>query len=246
MRRGKVLPLPPSCPEFVRFRRPRRKRPVPVDAMDEWQGTGSIAAVTHAVTEVVTEAQRRRHTSYVTPEGAEWLASASAFPRSVRALWSARPTAPSVLPCGTAFDVVNLSALFGRRVLEQLWASGPGSGPVAVHRGRLLLLVAPGTAQRLPYLLDWEEWGEAVPPMLCHGTGDAVTVPPLYAPPDGAEADRDAGCDPGAGMSRWLVAPDTRHPWLPGADVVLWACVRAARSAPAKTVPALVSTPGTA
>jgi hypothetical protein len=210
--------------------------------MDEWQGTGSIAAVTHAVTEIVTEAQRRQHISYVTPEGAEWLASASAFPRSVQALWSARPTSPSVLPCGTAFDVVNLPALFGRRLVEQLWASGPGSGPVAVHRGRVLLLVAPGTAQRLPSLLDWEEWGSAVPPMLCHGTGDAVTVPPLYAPGP-APGQVDA---PESGPSRWLVAPDTRHPWLPGADVVLWACVRAARSAPAKTVPALVSTPGTA
>jgi hypothetical protein len=226
--------------------------------MDECQGTGSIAAVTHAVTEFVsgavtdvvtgtaadtlTEAQRRQHTSYVTPEGAEWLASASAFPRSVRALWSVRPGAPSVLPCGTAFDVVNLSALFGRGLLEQLWASGPGSGPAAVHRGRLLLFAAPGTAQRLPSLLTWEEWGSAVPPMLCHGIGDAVTVPPLYEPGPGREACGGAA----QGASRWLVAPDTRHPWLPGADVVLWACLRAAGPDAARTVPALVSAPGTA
>ncbi|MDX6310751.1 MAG: hypothetical protein QOF44_215 [Streptomyces sp.] len=154
------------------------------------------------------------HTEYVTPEGAAWLASASAFPRSVQALWSARPTAPSVLPCGTAFDVVNLPALFGRRVLEQLWASGPGSGPAAIHRGRVLLLVAAGAAQRLPSLLTWEEWGHRVPPLMCHGAGDAVTIPPLQ----------------GAERSRWIVAPDTRHPWLPGPDVLLWACVRAVRT----------------
>jgi hypothetical protein len=154
------------------------------------------------------------HTEYVTPEGAAWLASASAFPRSVQALWSARPTAPSVLPCGTAFDVVNLPALFGRRVLEQLWASGPGSGPAALHRGRVLLLVAPGSAQRLPSLLTWEEWGPRVPPLMCHGAGDAVTIPPLQS----------------AERSRWIVAPDTRHPWLPGPDVLLWACVRAVRA----------------
>ena len=105
-----------------------------------------------------------------------------------------------------------------------------------MHRGRVLLLVAPGTAQRLPSLLGWEEWADAMPPMLCHGAGDAVTVPPL----DAVEARPDGG------TSRWVVAPDTRHPWLPDADVLLWACVRAVRSAPAKTVPALVSTPGTA
>lgn len=207
-------------------------------AVTEAVAQAVVESVTEAVSVAVTEAQRRQHATYVTPEGADWLASASAFPRSVRALWSARPTAPSVLPCGIAFDVVNLPALFGRRLLEQLWSAGPGSGPVAVHRGRVLLLVAPGTAQRLPSLLSWEEWGRAVPPLLCHGAGDAVTVPPLFT--------ADPGPEPESGPSRWVVAPDTRHPWLPSADVLLWACVRAARTGSPRTVPGLVRTPGTA
>jgi hypothetical protein len=112
---------------------------------------------------------------------------------------------------------------------------------VAVHRGRVLLLTATGTAQRLPSLLDWEEWAPAIPPMLCHGAGDAVTVPPLHA----GAGSHDGG-DQEAGPSRWLVAPYTRTPWLPSADVLLWACVRAVREAPAKTVPPLVSTLGPA
>ena len=66
--------------------------------------------------------------------------------------------------------------------------------------------------------MGWEEWGDSVPPLLCHGTGDAVTPSPL-------QSERSA---PGP---RWLVAPDTRHPWLPGPEVLLWACVRAAREA---------------
>ncbi|WP_419248696.1 bifunctional DNA primase/polymerase [Streptomyces melanogenes] len=151
----------------------------------------------------------------VTPDGAAWLASAAPYPRSTLALWEDRPGAPAVLPCGSAFDVVNVPAVFGRRMLDLLWDTGAGSGPVALHRGRMLLFAAPGTAHRLPALLDWEEWAE-VPPPLCHGTGDAVTVPGLARPEH-----------PGA--ARWLVAPDTRHPWLPGPDVLLWACVRAAR-----------------
>ncbi|MFJ6939056.1 bifunctional DNA primase/polymerase [Streptomyces sp. NPDC101132] len=159
----------------------------------------------------------------VTPPGAAWLASASAYPRSTLSLWESRPTAPAVLPCGTAFDVVNVPVVFGRRMLDQLWEAGPGSGPVAVHRGRMLLFAAPGTAQRLPSLLDWEEWGEAIPAPLCHGRGDAVTVPALAAGAPG-------------GPSRWLVAPDTRQPWLPGPEVLLWACVRAARAASAEAV----------
>ncbi|MFJ8074763.1 bifunctional DNA primase/polymerase [Streptomyces sp. NPDC096176] len=153
----------------------------------------------------------------VTPPGAGWLASAETYPRSALAQWEARPTAPAVLPCGSVFDVVNVPAIFGRRLLDQLWTEGPGSGPVAVHRGRMMLFAAPGTAQRLPSLLDWEEWGDAVPPLLCHGMGDAVTVPPLTSTNTASEP-------------RWLVAPDTRQPWLPGPEVLLWACVRAVRA----------------
>nr|WP_232246368.1 bifunctional DNA primase/polymerase [Kitasatospora mediocidica] len=161
---------------------------------------------------------------YLTVAGEAWLASASEYPRSMRALWEARPWAPTVLPCGRVFDVISMPALFGRRVLDELWASGPGCGPVASYRGRTLLLVQPGAAPRLRTLLAWEEWARDVPPLLCHGLGDAVTVPPVQRPADPSDA-------PGAGVGRWIVAPDTSEPWLPGAAVVLWACVRAARAA---------------
>ncbi|WP_374983035.1 bifunctional DNA primase/polymerase [Streptomyces fradiae] len=167
------------------------------------------------------------HTSQVTAEGAEWLASASPGPAATLARWEARPTAPAVLPCGTAFDVVNVPAIFGRRLLDRLWEEGPGSGPVAAHLGRMLLFTAPGTGRRLPALLGWEEWGEAVPPLLCHSTGDAVTIPPLA----GAAEDGP----------RWVVAPDTRRPWLPGPEVVLWACVRVARATSAGDVRVSIS-----
>ncbi len=167
----------------------------------------------------------RHAAAHVTPPGAAWLASASPYPRSTLSLWESRPTAPAVLPCGSAFDVVNVPAVFGRRMLDRLWEEGPGSGPVAVHRGRMLLFAAPGTAHRLPALLHWEEWGGAIPSLLCHGRGDAVAVPALSAPADGART-----------TSRWLVAPDSRQPWLPGPEVLLWACVRAARAASAAAV----------
>ncbi|MET9951430.1 hypothetical protein ABZ135_07750 [Streptomyces sp. NPDC006339] len=159
--------------------------------------------------------EQRHHAARVTEDGAAWLASAAARPGAALTRWEERPASPAVLPCGRVFDVVNVEPTFGRRMLDRLWAEGPGSGPAAVHRGRMLLFAAPGTAQRLPSLLDWEEWGNAVPRPLCHGIGDAVTVPPL-TPSD-------------ASGPRWLVAPDTRSPWLPGPEVLLWACVRAAR-----------------
>ncbi|MFF0060845.1 bifunctional DNA primase/polymerase [Streptomyces sp. NPDC005279] len=159
----------------------------------------------------------------VTTPGARWLTSAGAYPRSILSLWETRPTAPAVLPCGAVFDVVNVPTIFGRRMLDRLWEEGPGSGPVAMHRGRMMIFAAPGTAQRLPSLLDWEEWGCSVPPMIYHGIGDAVTVPPLAQSQDA----------PGP---RWLVAPDARHPWLPGPEVLLWSCVRAVRAASSSSV----------
>ncbi|WP_240434522.1 bifunctional DNA primase/polymerase [Streptomyces sp. YIM 130001] len=162
------------------------------------------------------------HPASVTSEGAAWLAACTSHPRSTLALWNSRPAAPVVVPCGTGFDAVSVPAVFGRRVLDQLWEAGPGSGPVASHRGRTLLFAAPGTAQRLPSLLAWEEWHPSVPPPLCHGAGDAITVPPVH----GAGGEYP----PHPMDSRWLVAPDSHHPWLPGPEVLLWACVRAARS----------------
>ncbi|WLW54756.1 bifunctional DNA primase/polymerase [Streptomyces sp. YU58] len=171
-----------------------------------------------------TREEHRCDVSGVTADGAAWLASAGTYPRSTLALWEERPDAPVVLPCGTAFDVVGAPAIFGRRMLDRLWDEGPGSGPVAVFRGRVLLFAAPGTAHRLPSLLHWEEFGRtgAIPPLLCHGTGDAVTLPAPTA------ADTPSAARPD---SRWLVAPDTRHPWLPGPEILLWAAVRAARAA---------------
>ncbi|QOV47588.1 bifunctional DNA primase/polymerase [Streptomyces chromofuscus] len=196
----KVPRSTPRCPGFRQLSATRRSPPVPVDAMSS---------------------------STLTSDGAAWLASAGTYPRSTLAFWEERPDAPVVLPCGSAFDIVSVPAIFGRRMLDRLWDEGPGSGPVAVFRGRMLLFAAPGTAQRLPSLLEWEEWGAtgpgspsrtaAIPPLLCHGTGDAVTVPaPTGAP---------------ASDARWLVAPDTRQPWLPGPEILLWAALRAARSA---------------
>ena len=170
--------------------------------------------------------------SDVTAEGAAWLASAGTYPRSTLAQWEERPTTPVVLPCGTVFDVVNVPALFGRRMLDRLWDEGPGSGPVAdVPRAHAPLRLArhrPATAA----LLAWEEWGSpgrtgAVPPLLCHGPGDAVTVPALHTAPH-HRAHHHAhhrAHDRTRRPARVPLARRPRHPRTvaPGPEVLLWA-----------------------
>lgn len=99
----------------------------------------------------------------VTAAGAAWLAGAAPYPRSTLAQWEEHPTAPGVLPCGSAFDVVNVPALFGRRMLERLWAEGPGSGPVATHRGRMLLFAAPERPSGCPRCSPGRSGEPAVP-----------------------------------------------------------------------------------
>ncbi|MFE0424610.1 hypothetical protein, partial [Streptomyces sp. NPDC058953] len=148
----------------------------------------------------------REETARVTAAGADWLAAARSYPR---AHGERRPGHGAVLRCGTLFDVVSAPAVFGRLLLDRIWAEGPGSGPVVAHRGRLLVFAAPGAAARLPALLSWEEWGSFVPPLMYHGTGDAVTVPP----PAGPEAGKAGNDRDGAPPPRWLVAPASRHPW---------------------------------
>ncbi|OIJ65862.1 SCO3374 family protein [Streptomyces mangrovisoli] len=73
--------------------------------------------------------------------------------------WATAPgPAPGSLPrlvTGARFDVLEVPARAGGPALRHL---GPGS-PVALQGGRMRFLVAAGSAEELPGVLDWLEWG---------------------------------------------------------------------------------------
>ncbi|WP_141314681.1 SCO3374 family protein [Streptomyces spinoverrucosus] len=69
--------------------------------------------------------------------------------------WPTVPGTPLHLSVGARFDVLDVPAEAGLAGLRHLV---PGS-PVAVHGDRMRLLVAPGSADELPGVLDWLEWG---------------------------------------------------------------------------------------
>ena len=91
------------------------------------------------------------------------------------------PGEPLRLVTGLRFDVLDVPVEAG---VAALWRLGPDS-PVAVRGNRMRLLVAAGSAEELPGLLDWLEWGALAPDL------DLVAL--------GADGLMEAPSVPGAG-----------------------------------------------
>ncbi|WP_338782113.1 SCO3374 family protein [Streptomyces sp. DG1A-41] len=87
--------------------------------------------------------------------------------------WPTVPGAPLRLAVGVRYDVLDVPAEAGHAALRRL---EPAS-PVAVLGDRLRLLVAPGTAEELPGLLEWLEWGTLPLDLTAIGAGGAMEAP---------------------------------------------------------------------
>ncbi|MFI0978472.1 SCO3374 family protein [Streptomyces sp. NPDC021093] len=109
------------------------------------------------------------------------------------------PEEPVLLRTGLRFDVLELPAAAGHAVLRRI---GP-TGPVALLGRRMQLLVAPGSADEVPSLLEWLEWGSVALDLRAIGTGGLITAP---APPGTAPS--AAG-----GAALWLRPPVPGHDW---------------------------------
>jgi len=105
--------------------------------------------------------------------------------------------APVRLRTGVRFDVLDVPAGAGRAALRHL---APAS-PVALRADRMWLLVAEGSAEELPGLLDWLEWGALALDLTAIGAGGSVEAPP---PPDPGVP---VSPDPGAPASPGPFAP---------------------------------------
>lgn len=88
--------------------------------------------------------------------------------------WAAAQTFPVQLLTGLRFDVLELPADAGAAVLDRLDVAGP----VALMGHRMRLLVAAGSAEELPGLLDWLEWGGIDLDLSAIGAGGRMTAPP--------------------------------------------------------------------
>ncbi|MFE9850818.1 SCO3374 family protein [Streptomyces sp. NPDC005576] len=108
--------------------------------------------------------------------------------------WATDRGRPLELLTGIRFDVLELPSAAGRAVLRRFGRTGP----VAVARGRLRLLVAAGSAEELPALLEWLEWGGIALDLVGIGAGGRITAPAPHR--------LSHRCPPGAAL--WLRPPE--------------------------------------
>ncbi|MGW2209169.1 SCO3374 family protein [Streptomyces sp. NPDC001781] len=114
--------------------------------------------------------------------------------------WATAPGAPLRLVTGVRFDVLDVPAEAGAPALRHL---APGS-PVALVGGRMRLLVAAGSAEELPGLLDWLEWGALTLDLRALGAGGVTEAP---APPAGGTTVPRPGARAVQGAAVWLRPP---------------------------------------
>ncbi|MCT9091345.1 SCO3374 family protein [Streptomyces sp. ASQP_92] len=111
--------------------------------------------------------------------------------------WAVSAGPPVQLLTGLRFDVLELPAAAGFALLRRYGRSGP----VALVGRRMRWLVAAGSADELPGLLDWLEWGGVALDLRAIGAGGRMTAP---VPP---------GWTGSPGAAVWLRPPE------PGCEV---------------------------
>jgi len=119
--------------------------------------------------------------------------------------WPLTGALPPALVTGVRFDALDVPAEAGFAILSRF--PRPGQlGPVALDGHRVRLLVAAGSAEELPGLLEWLEWGGIPLDLAAMGAGQSLRAP---AHPEWGR--REAAYDRSAPV--WLRPP------RPGCDV---------------------------
>ncbi|WP_371669926.1 SCO3374 family protein [Streptomyces sp. NBC_00289] len=112
---------------------------------------------------------------------------------------------PVRLRAGLRFDVLEVPAEAGRAALRHL---APGS-PVAVQGDRMRLLVAAGSAEELPGVLEWLEWGDLALDLAMTGEGGLMDAPaPCEAGRAGKRPLPPVRAEVLQGAATWLRPPE--------------------------------------
>ncbi|MFL6000165.1 MAG: SCO3374 family protein [Streptomyces sp.] len=104
------------------------------------------------------------------------------------------------LRLGLRFDVLDVPAEAGRAALRHL----AGTSPVAMRGDRMELLVAAGSTEELPGLLDWLEWGTLALDLRAIGTGGVMRAPRPPEPMASGLGEVQSGRSTGSGEDESL------------------------------------------
>jgi hypothetical protein len=139
--------------------------------------------------------------------------------------WATTLGRPLRLRTGLRFDVLDVPAGAGIPVLQRMRRRMARTGPVARAGDRVLLLVMAGSAEELPGLLDWLEWGGIPLDLRAHGTGGSIPAPlPPHAPLPAHRA-REAAYD--RRWPVWLRPPEPGREVEPTLPALTWPSDRA-------------------
>ncbi|ANB07720.1 hypothetical protein SAM40697_3762 [Streptomyces ambofaciens] len=128
--------------------------------------------------------------------------------------WPTAPGAPVRLRTGVRFDVLEVPAEAGHAALDRFGSAAHGPGfPVAVHGERMLLLVAAGSAEEMPGLLEWLDWGSLPLGLTAVGAGGVIDAPLPVGSASTGPPPRPPGRDGLRGAAVWLRPPE------PGCEV---------------------------
>jgi len=119
--------------------------------------------------------------------------------------WPTAGEAPLELLTGVRFDVLELPVDAGLAVLGRVGRTGPVA--LDERARRLRFLVAAGSADELPGLLDWLQWGGVALDLTALGRGGRIVAPAPAGP------GRELLGARGAGKAVWVRPPE------PGCEV---------------------------
>ncbi|MFI6937196.1 SCO3374 family protein [Streptomyces sp. NPDC050287] len=124
------------------------------------------------------------------------------------------PACPVRLRVGPRFDVLEVPAEAGRAALRHLAADSP----VALQGGRMRILVAAGSAEDVPGVLEWLEWGSLPLDLTMIGDGGVMDAP---LPAD-ARAAMAAGLTRRPGSAPEPTLPGSAGPTRPTGPADVW------------------------
>ncbi|WP_406159404.1 SCO3374 family protein [Streptomyces sp. NBC_00882] len=110
---------------------------------------------------------------------------------------------PLRLRLGLRFDILDVPAEAGRAALRHL----TGISPVAMRGDRMEILVAAGSTEELPGLLDWLEWGALALDLRAIGTGGVMRAPRPPEPAVSGLGEVPSGRPAGPGEDESLALP---------------------------------------